>query len=384
MLGLAHRGFRLTEPSQHLATTLRDYGYRTILAGIQHVTTGDPSELGYETVLHSPGAECEEITENAIAAMRSHVEGSSGKPFFLDVGYFETHRPFPAAEPAASRYVQPPSPLPDTPETRQDIADYNLSVTRLDRALGRVLDALGQLGLAGTTLVIATTDHGIAFPRMKCNLTQHGTGVLLILRGPGVPTGAVTDALVSQIDIFPTICELTGTRVPTWLQGRSLVPVLEDTAAAVNEQIFSEVTYHAAYEPQRSIRTPRWTYIERFGDRRLPVLPNCDDGASRDLLLDNGWDEMEMEPRQLYDNIFDPAQGRNLVNDPRIADVAADLRERLHGWMERTGDPLRHGEVPLPAGASMNRIDSSSASEDLIIAREDGTHETMPNSGELR
>src|SRR5690606_29926713 len=153
--------------------------------------------------------------------------------------------------------------LPDTPETRQDMADYHASVRILDRALGAVLDALDETGLADFTLVIATTDHGLAFPRMKCNLTHHGTGVLLIMRGPApVPAGEVTDALVSQLDIYPTICELLGIVPPGWLQGTSLLPVLRDPAAEVNDYVFSEVTYHAAYEPQRSVRSKRWTYIE--------------------------------------------------------------------------------------------------------------------------
>jgi N-sulfoglucosamine sulfohydrolase len=385
MLGLAHRGFRLNDPSQHLATTLRNHGYRTTLTGIQHVTTGDPDELGYQTVLRAPDAECDVVASHAVDTIRQHAANGTAEPFFLDVGFFETHRPFPEAPPDQSRYVQPPTPLPDTPETRQDMADYNASVRKLDQALGSILDALDETGLADTTLVIATTDHGIAFPRMKCNLTQHGTGVLLILRGPAsIPTGKVTDALVSQIDLYPTICDLIGIDHCGWLQGHSLMPVIRDVNATVNESVFSEVTYHAAYEPQRSIRSQRWTYIERFGDRTLPVLPNCDDGASRDLLLDHGWDRKEIDLHQLYDNLFDPVQSRNLAGDSAFADVVADLQARLHAWMEQTDDPLQHGDVPLPPGASMNNADSRSFLEDLIVAGADGTYRTVPNPRTLR
>src|SRR5262249_35133417 len=79
-------------------------------------------------------------------------------------------------------------------------------------------------------LVICTTDHGIAFPGMKCNLTDHGTGVLLILRGPGLPAGAVVDAMVTHLDVFPTVCDLTGVARPDWLQGASLLPLLRGEA----------------------------------------------------------------------------------------------------------------------------------------------------------
>lgn len=89
---------------------------------------------------------------------------------------------------------------------------------QLDEGLGRVLSALDASGLADKTLVICTTDHGIAFPGMKCTLTGRGIGVLLIMRGPGgIPAGRVCDALVSHIDIFPTICDLTCAAVPAHL-----------------------------------------------------------------------------------------------------------------------------------------------------------------------
>jgi len=385
MLGLAHRGFRLNDPTRHLATTLRDAGYSTTLAGVQHVTTGDPVELGYETVYPSREVDSEGITRNAVETIRRHATDPGSQPFFLDVGFFETHRPYPEADPAESRYVQPPTPLPDTPETRQDMADYHASVRILDRALGAVLDALDETGLADFTLVIATTDHGLAFPRMKCNLTHHGTGVLLIMRGPApVPAGEVTDALVSQLDIYPTICELLGIVPPGWLQGTSLLPVLRDPAAEVNDYVFSEVTYHAAYEPQRSVRSKRWTYIERFGERTLPVLPNCDDGASRDLLLASGWDRLKLDRIQLYDIMFDPANCNNLADNPDYASVASELHDRLHAWMAETDDPLLHGDVSLPPGATMNDPDSRSFLEDLIVAEEDGTLRRIPNPRTLR
>ena len=70
MIGLAHRGFTLHDPSQHLATTLRDHGYRTILAGVQHVTTGDPSTLGYTEALSRPDRSADATAADAVEAIR--------------------------------------------------------------------------------------------------------------------------------------------------------------------------------------------------------------------------------------------------------------------------------------------------------------------------
>ena len=103
------------------------------------------------------------------------------------------------------------APFPDTPETRRDMAEYIDAARTLDAKMGRVFAALQDNGLADNTLVICTTDHGIAFPTMKCNLTDHGIGVMLVLRGPGgFSNGQVVDALVSQVDIYPTVCALAG------------------------------------------------------------------------------------------------------------------------------------------------------------------------------
>lgn len=382
MLGLAHRGFRLCNPSRHLATTLRGHGYVTTLVGIQHVTKDHPSVLGYDEVHQPADMACDDIAQTAVKTLRAHAGRNDARPFFLDVGFFETHRPFPAADPGASRYLQPPTPLPDTPETRGDMAEYHESLRQLDRGLGHVLDALDETGLADSTIVVCTTDHGIAFPFMKGNLTDHGTGVLLILRQPGwVPAGAVTDALVSQLDIYPTLCDLLGIPHPAWLQGRSLVPLLDDPGVEINNQVFSEVTYHAAYEPQRSVRTKRWTYIRRFGDRATPVLPNCDESPSRDLILDHGWDLEAVASEMLFDNLLDPVSRRNLAGEPDLANVRDDLHARMDAWMVETGDPLLDGPVPLPPGAMMNDAGGRSATDEVIIADADGSLRVAPNPG---
>src|SRR5260370_4802702 len=154
------------------------------------------------------------------------------QPFFLSVGFFETHREF--LKPGSiedANYSLPPAPLPDTPGTRRDMGAFKASARALDQGIGAVLEALDANGLAENTLVICTTDHGIAFPRMKGNLTDHGIGVMLIMRGPGGFTGGkVYDELVSQIALFPTICDLLNIDQPLSLQRRSIIPLIPCTA----------------------------------------------------------------------------------------------------------------------------------------------------------
>lgn len=282
MIGLAHRGFRLNDYRQHIVHTLRTAGYRSTLIGVQHVAPS-PEMIGYDVVVPVASSRVADVAPAAEAFLRAAPE----EPFFLSVGFFETHREFPPPGPEDDpRYVRVPAPLPDTPEVRQDMAAFHASTRELDRGIGIVLRALEEAGLSDRTLVICTTDHGIAFPGMKCNLTDHGIGVMLIMRGPGgFEGGRVIDGMVSHIDLFPTLCELLEIEPPPWLQGRSIMPLIRGETDEVNEAVFAEVTYHAAYEPQRAVRTRRWKYIRRFSDRRRPVLPNCDDGLSKDVWM---------------------------------------------------------------------------------------------------
>ena len=372
MLGLAHRGFSLDDPRQHILYTLGAVGYRSTLIGVQHVAERD-EQVGYDEIV---SVESRHVAGVAPAAA-SYLAGRPQQPFFLSVGFSETHREFPTPGPADdARYCLPSAPLPDTLETRQDMAAYQASARVLDGGVGTVLAALETSGLAGRTLVICTTDHGIAFPGMKCNLTDHGIGVMLIMRGPGGFFGGhVCDAMVSHVDIFPTICDLLELDAPCWLEGRSMMPLVRGEVDQINEQIFAEVTYHAAYEPQRAVRTPGWKYIRhyggrRHGGRRTPVLPNCDDGPSKDVWLRRGWGDRAVSDEQLYDLVFDPNEADNLAGDPGVADMLAHMRARLDDWMAATGDPLLGGPVPAPPGARVNDPDGLSPREPVLVIPE--------------
>jgi arylsulfatase A-like enzyme len=287
----------------------------------------------------------------------------------MSVGFYETHREFFQPDEGDEGYVLPPPNLPDLPASRHDWAAFRASAQSLDRGIEAVLDAVDRFGLANDTLVICTTDHGIAFPGAKATLTDRGIGVMLIMRGPGgFDGGRVIDSLVSHIDLFPTICDLLEIYHPDWLQGRSIMPLVRGEAEEIHDAIFAEGTYHAAYEPQRGIRTRRWKYVHRFGDRRTPVIVNTDDSPSKELWLRSGWRDRPVAPEHLYDLFFDPAELHNLIDDESCAMVVADLRARLRRWMEETGDPLLEGPVPPPPGAEFNDPDQLSPGEPTHIA----------------
>ncbi|MGO9489139.1 MAG: sulfatase [Solirubrobacteraceae bacterium] len=360
MLGLAHRGWSLNDYHHHLVHTLRTAGYTSVLIGEQHIAK-EPEVIGFDRVV-----KIDTTHVDSVAPVARQILGEPlRQPFFLSVGFFETHRDW--LDPPSLRdalYSLPPANLPDTPETRHDMASYQASARSLDQGVGTVLETLDAHGLADNTLIIFTTDHGLAFPGAKATLYDRGLGVMLIMRGPGgFSGGKVNDALVSHLDIYPTVCELAGIDLPDFLQGRSLLPLVQGETTSLRSELFAEMTWHAAYEPQRAVRTERWKYIRRFGDRRTPVLANCDDSPSKTLLIENGWAEHMIPFEQLYDLVFDPNEADDLAGDPGRAETLQDLRARLRRWMEQTDDPLLHGTPIPPSGAEINDPDQVSASE---------------------
>jgi len=354
MLGLVNRGFSMTPAGydHHIVRTLRrEAGYYSALIGLQHIAK-DPHTIGYDHVEVVPGNRVVDVAPRAVRFIHSHPQ----QPFWLTVGFFETHRPYHKAAPEDDpRYIQPPKPQPDVPASRRDMADFHETVRTLDWGVGEVVAALEAAGLAENTLIISTTDHGIAWPMMKCNLYDGGMGVHLVMRGPGgFKGGKVCDAMVSHLDIYPTLCELLKIKTPAWLQGRSFLPVLRGETEEINEAVFSEVNYHASYEPKRAVRTKRYKYIRHYGGRRHPVLPNCDDGYTKSYWVKSGWAKQIVAPEYLYDLVFDPNERNNLVEDPAHRSALEEMRKRMDTWMHSTNDPLLHGPVKAPRGATYN------------------------------
>ena len=365
MTGLAHRGWELADYRRHIVHPLRAAGYWSALVGEQHVSA-DPGVLGYDHVVDIGTTRVASIAPAALELLRSRPP----EPFFLSIGFFETHREF--FEPSSVRdalYGAPPGQLPDTPVTRADMAAFKASARSLDQGVGVVLHGLDEAGLADNTLVVLTTDHGLPFPGAKATLSDRGLGVMLIIRGPGgFHGGHVVDGLISQVDLYPTLLELAGAPVPDGIHGYSLLPVARREGSEGRQELFAELTYHAAYDPQRAIRTDRHKLIRHFGDRLEPVLPNVDDSPSKSLLISAGWGG-ERRPRlELYDLIMDPAEMRNLAEVDEYSALRYELDQRLHDWMADTDDPLVNGPVPVPAGASVNDPAGISASEPFLQA----------------
>ncbi len=383
MIGLVNRGFSIAEPERTISSFLRaEAGYRTALIGVQHIVPADRiPETGFDEVIRNGTVDPTYPDDAYLPIARSAADwlrkAPGEQPFFAAIGFSKPQWYFGSPHddgykpslklrgaPKDPRRTAPLPGLPDTPETRKHASRYYGGIEQLDHAMGMVLDALDETALAENTLVICTTDHGLAIPHHKCNLTDGGLGVFSIWRGPGGFTGGtVTDALVSHVDYFPTICDVAGVEKPDGLQGVSLMPLTMDPCANVRDYIFGEVNYHAAYEPMRCVRDTRYKYIRRYDSRTRRVMPNCDPSPSKAMMVDHGWRDEPIPEEALYDTVLDPHERVNLLdregNAQRRVHVAPleRLRRRLDVWMDETEDPLREGHLMPPMGGQANDPD---------------------------
>ena len=314
-----------------------------------------------------------------------YAQKPEGQPFSFWVGGGEAHRRFERGSwKAAGKRLEDaevPPFLPDTPEVREDLLDYAVEIEWFDAHVGRILDFLQANGELENTLVIFTSDNGMAFPRAKANLYDYGIHMPLAVRwaGPG-RAGRVVDDIVQFVDLTATILDLAGVSHPGGASapvGRSIRKVLESQADGLvdstRNRAFSGRERHSSSRwnnltyPQRSMRTPRHLYIRNFKPKRWPAgapqkfLPDGtlepmhrayhDIDASptlTQLVEERGdgrigeyleWAVGKRPAEELFDLEEDPGCLDNLALQQEHAGLLGELREELNSYLEETGDP---------------------------------------------
>lgn len=354
LIGLTHRGFRLNPWVKTLPALLAQAGYSTHLFGFQHEAP-DAHSLGYQHVSEKKGGfSCKRVAPLAIDFLTSAPK----EPFFAMVGFSETHRKFPEVDEAPDGIAVPPY-LPDHPDVSRDVAGLNILVRRVDDAFGAIADKLDKTGLSQRTLVVLTTDHGIAFPGAKATLFDPGVGIMFLARGGGnFSGGKVIDGLVSNMDITPTLLEITGVTVPDEVEGRSLLPLVSGTSDEIRDELFLELTFHAAFDPIRAVRTRRFKYIRNFADMPWYLSPNVDNSLTKSLLYKEGIFDKPRPKEFLFNLESDPLERNNLIGEPDYEETHKKLRAKLNEWMQDTDDPLLAGTVEQPEGTKVTSPDS--------------------------
>jgi N-sulfoglucosamine sulfohydrolase len=243
----------------------------------------------------------------------------------------------------------------DTPATRNFRTAYYTDVTKADAELGGIRD-LARAKLGTDILFVYTSDHGAQWPFGKWNLYDAGIRVAFIAEWPGViAPGSRTDAMVSWVDILPTLVELAGGSEPRDLDGRSFARVLRGETQRHRERIFATHSGDGRMNiyPMRSVRTRDWKYILNLHPE-FEYTTHIDAAQDRDGV--RYWRTWEAEAKtnatatkmvgryharpkeELYDLRSDPLEQENLAEDSVHANRLKPFREELEAWMKTQGD----------------------------------------------
>lgn len=261
-------------------------------------------------------------------------------------------------ESAPEQAVQPESIIvppyyPDTPTVRADMARHYNNIAYMDAEVGAILKQLDEQGLADSTIVIWTTDHGDGLPRAKRDLFDAGTHVPMIIRWPeafrpeGVAPGTLDQRLISFVDIAPTVLRLAGVSVPDYLHGRSFA----DTREIEREFVFAaRDRIDEVPDRQRAVRSAQFKYIRSWqpqqpGGHPLKFRDNIDMVREMRALFDAGrlngvqsqWYLPPGEER-LFDIENDPHELNDLSDNPAHRETLEKMRAVLHDWQQKMDD----------------------------------------------
>ena len=333
---------------------LKSLGYRVGLAGKVHVKPKD--QFPFEYI----GLKSKQI-ENFITSV-------THKPFCLIVASHEPHGPH-----KKGGYKPDQIPVPknkvDTPQTRQQLANYYTDIDLLDEELGRVLSLLRKRNLEQNTLFIYTSDHGYdIFAKWSCY--DAGLHVPFIVRWPGkVKPTTATDAMISFVDVLPTFIEAAGGRPPKDIDGRSFLPVLLGRENKHHDVVFGTHTTRGiisgrAY-PIRCLRTRTHKYIRNLNPEGMFQCVSTHGRNYKEI--DNGmWGSWKQKAKtdafaakrvkvfqhrpaeELYDLTKDPYELNNLADNPAQQKLLVSLREQLDAWMKQQGDRGMEAEMAVP------------------------------------
>ncbi len=235
------------------------------------------------------------------------------------------------------------APWPRTPEViREHIAAYYAMITHVDAQIGRVLEALERTGQAENTIIVFAGDNGLAVGQHgllgKQNMYEHSVRVPLVIGGAGLPKGRQSGALCYLYDVFPTLCDLTGTKTPETVEGSSLTPILRGNADKVRDSMF-----FAYRDFQRAVKTRRWKLIlYNAGGRKTT---------------------------QLFDLHNDPAEMKNLAADPGQEARIRELTALMKSWMKKTDD---HVDLDKPDWGLKPVVESKRAETELAEGQSPG------------
>lgn len=361
--------------TRSVAHYLSALGYRVAIAGKLHVGPEDvfPFERIPGTNVREPGYEkisglYHDLNVEPVDKWLANREKE--RPFVLIVADHSPHVIWPEKPAYRQEDVDIPPVHIDTPETRKARARYYTDVTKMDANVGKVLDILHRHDLEKNTVFMFTSDQGPQWAFGKWNVYDYGVQVPLMVRWPGHITGAASaQALVSHVDILPTMIEIAGGMNFPEMDGTSFLPVLNNPSLKHREILFASHTGDRQMNrtPMRMVRTDRYKYILNLApdeiynthmnlakdhDGGREYWPSWLTGSFRNAHAASVlWRYHHRPAEELYDTQNDPWEQHNLAADENYRPMLERLRKHLTGWRAEQGDdktgPEDHGP-PAP------------------------------------
>lgn len=312
--------------ANHFDVPVRDYGPDGKL--------GEPERKGFSTQI---------FTDAGLSFINQHLMENDTTPFFAYIAYTAPHDPYSPDFDYIHRYDPEQIPLPANflgvhpfnihnplvrdenltgwprhPDTIQMIlADYYGLISQVDDQVGRIIQLLKDKGVYDNTIIVYAADNGLAIGSHgllgKQNLYEHSIKIPLIIKGPGVPSGKVTDAYAYLLDLFPTLGEMAGVEAPSDIDGLSLMPIIKGDQPNIRNEIFT-----AYRNVSRALSTSHWKLIEYPG----------------------------IDHTQLFDLEKDTAEKNNLAADEKWLSTLDSLKLVMQQWQKNLGDTLNLNATP--------------------------------------
>lgn len=339
--------FKTFDTIKTLPKHLGEAGYRTWSVGKFHVAPESAYPFDKKLGVKAPVKMAEES--------RPLIEADSDQPFFLYFCTTEPHRPFKneGSKPISPEEVIVPDYLPDTPESRAELARYYMSVERADSGLLRLIEILKSSAHWDDTLIIYISDNGIAFPGAKTNMYEPGVRLPCVVRNPDtVSPPRTSDAMITYADLLPTILDFTKLRYdPKNIHGRSFLDHVANPETSPRDEVFLSHTFHeiTMYYPVRVLRERRYKLIWNIA-HGLP-FPFASDLYASDTwqgVLRRGdavYGKRSVESYihrakfEFYDLEADPDEINNMIDSPEHADRISIMKEKLKTYQKNTNDP---------------------------------------------
>ncbi len=350
------------EETQQMVRQLQDQGYEVVAIGKVSHSHEHAAMQGYDYVKHFISKR-----DLVVSEVRKYLEArKSDKPLCLMVGDGRPHVSWTTNPIYNEDEITLPPKIYDTPETREHFARYLTDITTMDRAMGKVDSLMTDYCGKDNYLFAYTADHGAQWPFGKFTLYERGLGTSLIVRwNDKIKPNTRTDAMVSWIDIFPTLIEIAGGEATGNIDGYSFLDVLKDKKKKHRKYIYGSHMGDGKMNiyPIRSVTDGKYKYIRN-------LRPDCYFSNHSDISRKDGagaywysWDIAEKKDpaaakiidkyyihpaEELYDISIDPDEQNNLIGKPEIASIRRKLSKKLDNWMEEIDDTQELKMEPYP------------------------------------